>query len=117
MAEGLARKSLPEMRIYSAGSFPRSVNPNAIIAMKEIGIDISCQYSKSIDSIANEQIDIVITLCEEEVCPLFSGAKKRLHWPFFDPAIIHGKDKQSLDAFRNIRDAIQKKLETTDFYK
>lgn len=115
LAEGLARKVFPEAEIQSAGSHPGKLNPYAVQVMKEIGVDISKQYSKSVDDldpnfVAN--VDYVITLCAEEVCPIIISKAKRLHWPFSDPA---SKEKHSeeefLSRFRVARDAISKKLQ------
>ncbi|WP_448505374.1 arsenate reductase/protein-tyrosine-phosphatase family protein [Immundisolibacter sp.] len=87
MAEGLARQLLGERaRVQSAGSMPSQVNPYAIEIMAEIGIDISGQQSKSVDTIDPASIDMVVTLCAEEVCPILPGKVKRLHWPIADPA-------------------------------
>ena len=82
MAEGLARALFGERAlVQSAGSSPSRVNPLAIQVMSELGIDITKQCSKSVDTIAPRIVDLVITLCAEEVCPVFLGEAKRLHWP------------------------------------
>ena len=87
MAEGLARDLLRgQATIMSAGSAPSHVNPHAIAAMAEIGIDISAQHSKSVDEIDPASVDLVVTLCAEEVCPVLPGRVRRLHWPIADPA-------------------------------
>ena len=86
MAEGLARTLFPQARVQSAGSEPSQLNPLAIRAMKEINIDISQQSSKSVSDIDPKTVDVVITLCAEEVCPLFLDSAKQIHWPFADPA-------------------------------
>jgi arsenate reductase (thioredoxin) len=87
MAEGLARKILGEgVEVMSAGSRPSNVNPYAIEAMAEVGIDISGHRSKSVDDIDPASIDLVVTLCAEEVCPVLPGRVQRLHWPIVDPA-------------------------------
>ncbi|MEX0744090.1 MAG: arsenate reductase ArsC, partial [Phycisphaeraceae bacterium] len=87
MAEGLARRFLgPEVEVMSAGSQPSRLNPYAVEAMAEIGIDISTQRSKSIDEVPAEEFDYVVTLCAEEVCPVVPGRVRRLHWPIADPA-------------------------------
>jgi arsenate reductase (thioredoxin) len=87
MAEGLARHLLGERaRVQSAGTRPSRVNPYAIEVMREIGIDLSAQASKAVDTIDPATVDLVITLCAEEVCPLFLGSARRLHWPLPDPA-------------------------------
>ena len=87
MAEGLARRIFGDRsEVISAGSQPSKVNPYAIEAMAEIGIDISGHRSKSVDAIDPAGIDLVITLCAEEICPVFPGRLRRLHWPISDPA-------------------------------
>ena len=87
MAEGLARDMFgPDFRIQSAGSAPTRVNPHAIAAMRDIGIDITGHRSKIVDEIDPASVDLVITLCAEEVCPVMPGRVKRLHWPIPDPA-------------------------------
>lgn len=113
MAEGLARQLLgPEITVQSAGSRPSRVNPYAIEVLDEIGIDIRGQRSKSVDEIALDGIDLVITLCAEEVCPVLPGATRRLHWPIPDPA----SDDPALDAqtlrqrFRTTRDELRRRI-------
>lgn len=113
MAEGLARQLLgPEITVQSAGSCPSRVNPYAIEVLDEIGIDIRGQRSKSVDEIALDGIDLVITLCAEEVCPVLPGATRRLHWPIPDPA----SDDPALDAqtlrqrFRTARDELRRRI-------
>jgi arsenate reductase len=87
MAEGLARALLGDrVQAQSAGSRPSRLNPYAIEAMAELGIDISGQRSKSVDEIDPVGLDAVITLCAEEVCPVLPGKVRRLHWPIPDPA-------------------------------
>lgn len=104
MAEGLARQMFGGS-VQSAGSRPSHVNPLAIQAMREVGIDLSTHTSKSVDSIDPASVDTVITLCAEEVCPVFLGNVQRLHWPIPDP-------DGTLESFRAARDAIRAKLET-----
>jgi len=87
MAEGLARHLLGgRATVASAGSAPSQVNPYAVEAMAEIGIDISGQHSKSVGDIDPAGVDLVVTLCAEEVCPVLPGRVRRLHWPIADPA-------------------------------
>ncbi len=108
MAEGLARAAAPKGReIYSAGSAPTHLNPFAREVMQELGIDISSHRSKAIDEISSERIGTVITLCAEEVCPVFPGNVERLHWPFEDPAAAQGSDEEVRKDFRSIRDQIR----------
>ena len=110
MAEGLARKILGERaEVSSAGSNPASVNPHAIEVMAEIGIDITGQCSKSVDTIDLSGLDLVVTLCAEEVCPVLPGQVRRLHWPIPDPA---AQDLGEPEArFRAARDLIQERIE------
>jgi arsenate reductase len=108
MAEGLARSILaPDTVVQSAGSKPSSVNPYAISVLEEIGINISAQKSKSVDEIDTGKIDLVITLCAEEVCPVFPGKVKQLHWPLPDPAHVLGSNEDVTARFRDVRDQIK----------
>lgn len=111
MAEGLA-KSLygNEAFIQSAGSKPSVVNPFAIKALAEMGIDISGNRSKSVDEIDPATVDTVITLCAEEVCPVFLGKAERLHWGLPDPGVGKNSDEEKLQSFREVRDEILKRL-------
>ena len=111
MAEGLAREiTSGELEIFSGGSSPTSVNPAAIAVMKEIGIDIDQQHSKSIQEVPEERIGTVITLCAEEVCPVFPADVQKEHWPFADPAAVRGSQEEVLAAFRQIREQIHETL-------
>jgi len=113
MAEGLARHFWgPDVTTQSAGSNPGSVNPRAIDVMNELGIDITRNYSKSVDSIDLTKIDIVITLCAEEVCPVaMIKSGKRLHWGVEDPAHKPGTSDEILQHFRKARDEIKHRIE------
>jgi arsenate reductase len=112
MAEGLGRRLAPPgTPVYSAGSEPASVNPLAVRAMAEIGVDISNHRSKSVDEIPVDRVDVVVTLCAEEVCPVFPGPVRRLHWPIEDPARTGGTEAERLEAFRRARDEIGRRLE------
>tara|TARA_Y100000815_G_scaffold77635_1_gene66684 strand:+ start:13829 stop:14701 length:873 start_codon:yes stop_codon:yes gene_type:complete len=114
MAEGLARQLLgPQVEVLSAGSQPTRVNPHAIAAMADAGIDISRQTSKSVDAIEPASIDLVVTLCAEEVCPILPGKVKRLHWPIADPAGEHAElsEEQIQARFRQARDQIKMRIE------
>ena len=114
MAEGLARSMFGDrIAVQSAGSEPSRVNPHAVEVMREIGIDLSSHRSKSVEVIDPRTVDTVITLCAEEVCPVFLGDVRRLHWPLQDPA---GDDpklsrEQMLARFRAARDQIRRRLE------
>lgn len=115
IAEGLARRMAPDgVEVLSAGSAPTALNPLAVEAMAEIGVDISSHRSKSVDEIDRDRIGTVITLCAEEVCPVFPGDVQRHHWPFPDPAATEGTREEKLAAFRAVRDQIREALE--DFF-
>jgi arsenate reductase (thioredoxin) len=112
MAEGIARSLVgPEVAVRSAGSSPTRVRPEAIAVMREIGIDISGHRSKSVSEIPAAEIDTVITLCAEEVCPLFFGNAERLHWPISDPGAVEGAEGERLAAFRMTRDELRRRIE------
>lgn len=113
MAEGIARQLAGERwRIQSAGSSPSRVHPFALRALAEIGIDASGQFSKSVESIDPASVDTVITLCAEEVCPVFLGAARRLHWPLPDPAGAGESEEATWERFRQIRDELRRRLAT-----
>lgn len=112
MAEGIARSLAPEgIRVSSAGSAPSSVRPQAIDVLKEIGFDISGYRSKGLEAIDAGSVDAVITLCAEEVCPAFLGKATRLHWGLPDPAAVTGPEEVRLAAFREVRDALHRRLD------
>lgn len=112
MAEGLARARFGHrITVQSAGSQATRVNPVAIEAMREIGIDISGQRSKSADTINPAGVDLVVTLCAEEVCPVSLKNVKRLHWPIADPAAGVGSFEEQLSRFRRARDEIARRLD------
>lgn len=110
MAEGIARRLAPsDVRISSAGSEPTTVRPQAVEALSEIGIDIADHHSKGIDDI-ERPVDVVITLCAEEVCPVWLGDATRVHWGLPDPAAMEGSEAELLDEFRAVRDELQRRL-------
>jgi arsenate reductase len=117
MAEGLARQMFGSgTAVLSAGSEPSGVNSYAVEAMAELGIDISSQRSKAVDEIDVGAVDLVVTLCAEEVCPVLPGRVRRLHWPIPDPA---SKDTSispdsMRERFRTARDQIKSRLGTLD---
>ena len=113
MAEGLLRHLAGDrLSVASAGVAPSQVRPEAIEAMREIGIDISEQRSKSVDEFLKQEFDYVITVCDNanEQCPLFPGQTTRIHWSFEDPAAAPGDDAARLAVFRRVRDEIMKRL-------
>jgi arsenate reductase len=104
MAEALARSMAGDrVRVQSAGSHPSRVNPLAVAAMAEIGLDLSGHRAKSVEEIAPATVDTVITLCAEEVCPLWLGEARRLHWPLPDPST-------DLASFRAVRDELDRRI-------
>ena len=110
MAEGIAKKlAAPEVVVFSAGSSPSQVNPLAIEVMREIGIDISNQRSKSVGDIPERLVEAVITLCKEEVCPAWLSPAYKLHWPLDDPSAAPPDER--LEAFRRVRDELKRRLE------
>jgi len=108
MAEGFARAMAPEgAEVWSAGSQPTKVHPLAIEVMKEVGIDISAQTSKSLDDVPWREADTVVTLCgeAEEVCPNVAAEVRRVFWPLPDPA--SAPVAKRLETFREVRDEIR----------
>ena len=114
LAEGLARQVFPNAEIQSAGSHPGKLNPHAVTVMKEIGIDISKHFSKSVDDLPPKflvDLNYVITLCAEEVCPVLISKAKKLHWPFPDPASQEPlSEVEALKRFKTARDAVSSQL-------
>ncbi len=111
MAEGVARAFAPaSVKISSAGSQPSRVNPLAIRALDEIGIDIRGQFSKSLNDITADDVDTVITLCADEVCPVWLGHALRIHWGLPDPAGAGSTESEQLQAFRDVRDELRRRL-------
>ena len=113
MAEGLFRHEAGDRyEVFSAGTKPAQVRPEAIAVMREIGIDISGHRSKSIDEFTGHPFDNVITVCgnANESCPVFPGRTRRLHWPFADPATAVGSEEERKAAFRAIRDQIHERI-------
>ncbi len=111
MAEGLAREILGvRVEVLSAGSRPEpAINEHAIEAMAGIDIDIREQYTKSVDAIDLSGVELVVTLCAEEVCPVLPEQVRRLHWPIPDPAV--GGPGEPEARFRAARDMIQERIE------
>jgi arsenate reductase len=111
MAEALARElAVPSVEVASAGTHPSSVNPAAIAAMRDRGIDISGQRSKGLEDVAGG-FDYVITLCDAAArdCPYLPAGCARLHWGMPDPAAVVG-DAERRAAFAHVRDAIEARL-------
>ena len=113
MAEGLLRAgSGDRFEVWSAGTKPSQVRPEAVEVMGEIGIDISGQRSKSVDEFAGQSFDYVITVCDnaKQNCPFFPGKAERIHWSFADPAEATGSREDKLAQFRLVRDQIRERF-------
>ena len=111
MGEGLFR-SEGGFEVFSAGTNPTQVRPEAIAVMRNIGIDISGHRSKSVDEFAGQPFDYVITVCDNarETCPIFPAATERLHWSLEDPAAVEGTEQERLAAFGRIRDDLRDRV-------
>lgn len=113
MAEGWLRHlGGSRFEAYSAGTEATHVRPLAVRAMAEVGIDISRQESKTLERYLQQPFDAVITVCDQanEACPVFFGAKQRLHWSFPDPSKASGTDEEQLFVYRAVRDAIGERI-------
>ena len=113
MAEGFLRHMAGDrFEVASAGTEASEVRPEAIEAMRKYGIDVSDHYSKTLDRFLGEPWDYVITVCDaaNESCPVFPGAKHRLHWSFPDPSAVTGSERQA--AFDRVAQAIHERLQT-----
>lgn len=111
MAEGLARAAAPsDVRISSAGSEPTRVRPQAIAALAEVGIDITGHESTGVEEV-DRSVDAVVTLCAEEVCPVWLGKAWRLHWGLPDPAGASEDPEEEMEAFRSVRDELTRRFE------
>ncbi|MEK4229693.1 arsenate reductase (thioredoxin) [Solibacillus sp. FSL H8-0538] len=114
MADGWAKKLLPvDWRVLSAGIEAHGVNPNAIKAMNEVGIDISNNTSDIIDSETLNNATLVVTLCEDaaDKCPMTPASVRREHWGFEDPAKVTGSEEEKWAVFQQVRDGIGKRIE------
>jgi arsenate reductase (thioredoxin) len=113
MAEALLRSyGNGRFQVQSAGSEVTRVNPLAIDAMNEVGIDISGARSKHMNEFVDQEFDFVITVCDSaaEACPMFPGPARRIHWSFPDPSAAAGGDDEQLATFREVRDAIAQQI-------
>lgn len=111
MAEGFLRHlAADRYEVFSAGINPAQLHPLAVKVMKEEGIDISGQKSKSVTGFIGKHFDYVITVCDgaKQTCPVFPGKHEKMHWSLRDPAVAKGTEEQRLADFRKIRDKIKK---------
>jgi len=114
MAEGLLRHEHGDrFEVASAGVEPTHVRPEAIEAMRELGVDISGHRSKSVDEFAGQPFDYVITVCDNanELCPAFPAETKRIHWSLDDPAAVRGDAATKIEAFRRVREQLRDRLQ------
>lgn len=110
LAEGIGRSLAPRgVKVSSAGSEPTSVRPQAVEVLREIDIDVSSHRSKGMGEVESP-VDAVITLCAEEVCPVWLEGAWRLHWGLPDPAGVEGTAEEKLDAFRGVREELRRRL-------
>ena len=113
MAEGLLRHDAGDrFDVESAGTTASFVRPEAVAAMKEVGIDIAGQRSKNVSEFEGQKFDYLITVCDNarEACPVFFGAAEKLHRSFEDPAAVEGSGEQRMAVFRRVRDELQEYL-------
>jgi arsenate reductase (thioredoxin) len=113
MGEGLLRHlGGARYEVFSAGTKPVGVNPLAIEAMREAGIDISTQRSKSVAEFTGQRFAAVITVCDSaaEQCPVFPRTTERVHWSLPDPAAVSGTHEEKLAAFRRVRDELESRI-------
>lgn len=113
IGEGLLRHLAGDkVHAYSAGAKPSAVNPFAVRAMQERGIDITAQCSEHFEAYLETEFDYVITVCDQaaDACPHFPGPARRVHWRFPDPAAVDGDDSAKLESFRAVRDSLELKL-------
>ena len=114
MAEGYLRHVAPDRyEALSAGIAPKGLNPLAVEAMREIGIDTSGQQSKDVVTLLGQYIPYVVTVCDnaKERCPIFPGTWKFLHWSLEDPAAAEGTHEDKLAVFRRVRDQIMARID------
>ena len=114
MAEGLLRHDGGDgFDVVSAGTHPTRLRPEAVAAMREVGIDISDQWSKPVDAFIGREFDYVITVCDSarDSCPVFPAKTQRIHWSIEDPAAVEGGDLARLAAFRQARDDLRSRIQ------
>jgi phosphate transport system protein len=112
MAEGWAKRLMPGVKIYSAGSKPTTLNPYAVRTMQEAGIDLSTQNAKPISSVPLTEVDLVISLCASEICPPLPPGVFHVRWPITNPAAATGTEQEIEAAFRRARDELKRRVES-----
>ena len=116
MAEGFLRHMYGDrFASCSAGTRPSGVRPQAVRVMREAGVDISAHRSKSIEEFRGEEIDCVVTVCDQarESCPFFPGAREYMHQGFADPSALAGTEEEIMAGYRRVRDEIKEWVERT----
>lgn len=114
MAQGLLHGlSRGAYEALSAGLAASQVRPEAIAVMKELGIDISHHSSKAMDTYAGQSMDFTVSVCDDvtEACPVFPNATRQLHWSIADPSAVQGGESERLQAYRNARDELRRRIE------
>jgi arsenate reductase len=113
MAEGLLRAWAGDrFDASSAGTVATRLRPEAVAVMRELGIDISQQHSKTLDAVVGQYWDVVVTVCDQarEACPVIPGARQTLHWSLDDPSAVEGNERERLAAFRAVRDEVAARI-------
>jgi len=113
MAEGFLRHLAGDrFEVFSAGTHPKELNPDAVESMREVGVDISGQRSKNVAEFLGQRMSYVITVCDKakESCPIFPGAFRTLHWNINDPAAAEGSEEEQMEVFRHVRDEIDQRI-------
>jgi arsenate reductase len=116
MAEGILRHLYGDrFEVFSAGTRPSIVRPEAAQVMKEIGVDLSAHRSKGVDEFLGREIDSVVTVCDhaKETCPFFPGGKEYIHRGFSDPSALQGTEVEILAGYRRVRDEIKEWVQET----
>lgn len=113
MAAAILRALAPGLRVSSAGSRPTAIHPLAVEVLADVGIDIRGNAALHLDQIPPDDVDVVITLCAEDVGAEFPGGALRIHWPLPDPTAVGGSETNRLEAFRLVRDELMRRLTVT----
>ena len=114
MAEGWTRAlSSGRLEAFSAGTEPKGLHPLAVKVMADVGVDISQQTSKHLDSFLSQRFDYVITVCDKakESCPVWPDAKEHIHWSFDDPAAATGDEAERLKVFRRVQAEVKRRVD------
>ncbi len=113
MAAAIARALAPGLKFSSAGSQPTAIHAMAVEVLADLGIDARSSPTLHMNEIASDDVDVVITLCEEDVGAQFPGNALRVHWPLPDPTAVSGSERDPIEAFRNVRDELMRRLAVT----